>query len=222
LGSEPTPGESPGDAVITVTDNGSGIPASLLPHVFGMFAQSASARRHAEGGLGIGLAVVKHLVTAHNGTVTIASAGESQGTEVTLRLPIVCTGVEGSTAFEPRMMEPKRILIVDDCADATEALGTLLELEGHEVKRATSGPDALAIVESFSPDVALIDIAMPGMDGQELAQLLRLRAQCSHAKLVALTGSNGAAVTPATDERVFDAHLIKPLSLNDLTLLLRG
>jgi signal transduction histidine kinase len=222
LSSEPTPGESPGEAVITVKDNGSGIPASLLPHVFGMFAQSASARRHAEGGLGIGLAVVKHLVTAHNGTVTIASAGEGRGTEVTLRLPIVCASVEVWTATAPRTVEPKRILLVDDNADATEALGTLLELEGHEVKRATNGPDALAIVESFIPDVALIDIAMPGMDGQELAQLLRLRAQCSQTKLVALTGYNTKTSIPETDERVFDAHLIKPLSLNDLALVLRG
>jgi CheY-like chemotaxis protein len=101
-------------------------------------------------------------------------------------------------------------------------LGTLLELEGHEVKRATNGPDALAIVESFIPDVALIDIAMPGMDGQELAQLLRLRAQCSQTKLVALTGYNTKTSIPETDERVFDAHLIKPLSLNDLALVLRG
>jgi CheY-like chemotaxis protein len=187
-----------------------------------MFAQSASARRHAEGGLGIGLAVVKHLVTAHNGTVTIASAGEGRGTEVTLRLPIVCASVEVWTATAPRTVEPKRILLVDDNADATEALGTLLELEGHEVKRATNGPDALAIVESFIPDVALIDIAMPGMDGQELAQLLRLRAQCSQTKLVALTGYNTKTSIPETDERVFDAHLIKPLSLNDLALVLRG
>src|SRR5947209_6264115 len=84
LSDGPTRSESPADEVITVKDNGSGIPASLLPHVFGMFAQSASARRHAQGGLGIGLAVVRHLVTAHNGTVTIASAGEGQGTEVTV------------------------------------------------------------------------------------------------------------------------------------------
>ncbi|MEZ0606080.1 ATP-binding protein [Paraburkholderia sp. IW21] len=222
LSSEPTPGESPGDAVITVKDNGSGIPASLLPHVFEMFAQSASARKHSEGGLGIGLAVVKHLVTAHNGAVTIASAGEGQGTEVTLRLPIVCASVVAWSAAAPRTIEPKRILLVDDSADATEALGTLLELEGHEVKRATNGPEALAIVESFSPDVALIDIAMPGMDGQELAQLLRLRAQCSLTKLVALTGYKRATGMPATDERVFDAHLIKPLSLNDLAMVLGG
>ncbi|MFM0091750.1 ATP-binding protein [Paraburkholderia sediminicola] len=212
---------SPRTAVITVTDNGAGISPSLLPHVFDMFAQSASARRHAEGGLGIGLAVVKHLVAAHNGTVTIASAGEGQGTEVSLQLPIVCENTGEVTLTARRTMAPMRILLVDDSADATEALGTLLELEGHEVKRAQSGPDALSIVESFTPDVALIDITMPGMDGLELAQLLRLRAQCCLTKLVALTGYTDAVGRLQTDERVFDGHLTKPLSLDDLADVLR-
>jgi CheY-like chemotaxis protein len=204
-----------------VKDNGAGISSSLLPHVFDMFAQSASARRHAGGGLGIGLAVVKHLVTAHNGTVTIASAGEGQGTEVSLQLPIVCESTGEVTLIARRTMAPMRILLVDDSADATEAVGTLLELEGHEVKRAQSGPDALSIAESFTPDVALIDITMPGMDGLELAQLLRLRAQCCLTKLVALTGYTDAAGRLQTDERIFDGHLTKPLSLDDLADVLR-
>ncbi|MFM0347288.1 response regulator [Paraburkholderia sp. RL17-347-BIC-D] len=91
----------------------------------------------------------------------------------------------------------------------------------HDVKRATSGTDALSIVKSFAPDVALIDISMPGMDGSELAQLFRLRAQCSLTKLVALTGSVDVASKPETDERIFDAHLIEPLSLDDLEDVLR-
>ncbi|SKC77241.1 hybrid sensor histidine kinase/response regulator [Paraburkholderia hospita] len=221
LSVEPTDSSSPSDVVITVKDNGTGISASLQPHVFDMFAQSASARKRAEGGLGIGLAVVKHLVAAHNGTVTIASAGEGQGTEVTIRLPIVCKSMGDSTATASRTIVSRRILLVDDCADATEALGTLLELEGHEVRRATNGPDALFIVESFTPDVALIDITMPGMDGLELAQLLRLRAQCSLTRLVALTGYIDSAGRLQTDERVFDAHFTKPLSLDDLEDVLR-
>jgi signal transduction histidine kinase len=218
--------ESPHDplprtAVITVRDNGAGISPSLLPHVFDMFAQAASARLHAAGGLGIGLAVVKHLVTAHNGTVTITSAGEGQGTEVTLHLPIVCERTDKSPMTASRTMAPMRILLVDDSADATEALGTLLELDGHEVKRAQSGPDALRIVESFTPDIALIDISMPDMDGVALAQLLRLRAQCSQTKLVALTGYTDRTTRLQTDERVFDGHLTKPLSLDDLAEVLQ-
>ena len=216
LSLEPTHDSSPRTAVITVRDNGAGIPASLLPHVFEMFAQSASARGHAEGGLGIGLAVVKHLVAAHNGTVTVASEGEGKGTEVVVHLPIVCKNTAEPIVNTTRVMAPIRILLVDDNADAMEALGTLLELEGHEVRQAQSGPDALSKVESFTPDLALIDITMPGMDGAELAQLLRLRAQCSQTKLIALTGHVDAAGRPQTDERVFDWHLTKPLSLDDL------
>ncbi|MFL9966776.1 response regulator [Paraburkholderia sediminicola] len=124
------------------------------------------------------------------------------------------------TTTAPRTMAPRRIL-VDDNVDATESLGTLLKLEGHVVKRAQSGPDALAIVESFTPDVALIDITTPGMDGLELAQLLRLRAQCSQTKLVALTGYADVASRRQCDKRVFDCHLVKPLSLDDLADVLR-
>jgi CheY-like chemotaxis protein len=190
-----------------------------------MFTQSASARTRADGGLGIGLAVVKYLVTAHNGTVTIASSGEGQGTEVTVRLPIVCEGTREptmtTTTTTMRRMAPIRILLVDDNADATEALTTLLELEGHEVKWALSGPEALSIVESFTPDVALIDISMPGMDGLELARLLRQRAQCSLTKLVALTGYTASATRLEIIEEGFDCHLIKPLSLDDLADVLR-
>jgi signal transduction histidine kinase/CheY-like chemotaxis protein len=221
LSTGPIHGSSPRTAVIKVRDNGAGISSSLLPHVFDMFAQSASASRRAEGGLGIGLAVVKHLVAAHNGTVTITSAGEGHGTEVTLQLPIVCRSMSDPVVTATRPMTPIRILLVDDSADTTEALGTLLELEGHEVKTAQSGPDALAIVESFAPDVALIDITMPGMDGLELAQLLRLRAQCSLTKLVALTGHTDATSKLHCDERVFDCHLTKPLSLDDLADVMR-
>jgi signal transduction histidine kinase len=221
LSIESTRSSSPRYAVITVKDNGTGISPSLLPHVFEMFAQSASARKRPEGGLGIGLAVVKHLVTAHNGTVIIASAGEGQGTEVTIQLPIVCESAGERTTTAKRTMAPARILLVDDNVDATAALGTLLELEGHEVKRARNGVEALLIVESFTPDLALIDVNMPDMDGLELAQLLRLRAQCSLTKLVALTGYTDAARRFQTDERVFDCHLTKPLSLDDLADVMR-
>ncbi|WP_236061029.1 ATP-binding protein [Paraburkholderia domus] len=221
LSIESTHGSPPRYAVITVKDNGTGISPSLLPHVFEMFAQSASARKRPEGGLGIGLAVVKHLVRAHNGTVTIASAGEGEGTEVTIQLPIVCESTGAKTTTATRTMAPARILLVDDNVDATEALGTLLELEGHDVKRAQSGVEALSIVESFTPDLALIDVNMPGMDGLELAQLLRLRAQCSLTKLVALTGYTDPARRFRTDERVFDFHLTKPLSLDDLADIMR-
>ncbi|MGF6261972.1 hypothetical protein OKW49_002900 [Paraburkholderia youngii] len=151
--SEPAHGDSSDDAGITVKNNGAGIPASLLPQVCEMFTQSASARKRATGSLGIGLAVVKHPLTAHNGTVTIASADEGQGAEITLRLSIVCASVvDRRCAARGR---PKHILLVDDSADATEALG----------------------------------------------KLLRLRAPCAPAKLVALSGSKRATACPQPTNR---------------------
>jgi CheY-like chemotaxis protein len=114
-----------------------------------------------------------------------------------------------------------RVLLVDDNADSTEALGILLGLEGHEVKSAQSGLEALSIVESFTPDVALIDINMPGMNGRQLAQLLRQQAQCSSTRLVALTGYADAISGLDTHDVGFDCHLMKPLSLDDLADVLR-
>ncbi len=219
----PMEDSTPREAVITVRDNGIGISPAVLPHVFDIFTQSPSARPRAEGGLGVGLAVVKYLVNAHNGDVSISSEGEGKGTEVSVRLPIVCRApVEPATATTHGAI-PSRLLLVDDNADATEALATLLALEGHEVKCARCGPEALCIVESFTPDVALIDINMPGMDGRELARLLRQRAQCSATKLVALTGYADTAIRREEDaEGAFDCYLVKPLSLDDLAEVLRG
>lgn len=221
VSTESTRNSSHGDAVITVRDTGTGISPSLLPHVFDMFTQSASVQTRAEGGLGIGLSVVKYLVNAHNGHVRISSAGEGQGTEVSVQLPIVCQSPDELPGATTNVATPIRILLVDDNADVTEALATLLELDGHEVKRAQSGPEALSIVESFTPDVALIDISMPGMDGRQLVRLLRQRGQCSLTKLVALSGYTAAPSELEIDEAGFDCHLIKPLSLDDLANVLR-
>jgi signal transduction histidine kinase/CheY-like chemotaxis protein len=217
----PTDDSTRREAVVTVRDNGAGISPVLLPHVFDMFVQASSARQLAEGGLGIGLSVVKHLVNAHGGRIRVASEGEGKGTQVTVWLPAVCQNPCEPTQAPMRVMSPIRILLVDDNADATEALGLLLESEGHEVKRAQSGPEALAIVESFTPDVALIDISMPGMDGMELARLLRQRTQCALTKLVALTGHTDAAGRLEADQGVFDCYLTKPLSLDGLAEVLR-
>ncbi|TDN68843.1 signal transduction histidine kinase [Paraburkholderia sp. BL10I2N1] len=221
-GTIPTHDATPREAVVTVRDSGVGISPAFLPHVFDMFAQSAAVRTRAEGGLGVGLSVVKYLVNAHNGLITLSSEGDGKGTEVTVRLPIVCrTPVEPSNATS-HGTTPARILLVDDNADATEALATLLALEGHEVKRAQSGPEALSMVDSFTPDVALIDIGMPGMDGRELARLLREHEQCPETKLVALTGYADAASRLGDVEGAFDCYLVKPLSLDDLAEVLRG
>ncbi|QCP54701.1 hybrid sensor histidine kinase/response regulator [Trinickia violacea] len=209
------------ETVITVRDTGIGIAPVLLPTVFDMFTQSSAAQSRAEGGLGIGLSVVKFLVSAHKGHVAISSPGPGKGTEVTIRLPIVCRSKAEPGVATMRRTMPARILLVDDNADATEALSVLLSLEGHEVKRALCGPEALSIVNSFAPDVALIDISMPGMDGHELARLLRQQTSCAVTKLVALTGYTVAVSEPDGGKGEFDYHLVKPLTLDDLAEVLR-
>ncbi|SAK91757.1 PAS/PAC sensor hybrid histidine kinase [Caballeronia calidae] len=206
------------DVVISVTDTGIGIAQDLLPQVFELYAQSPYLGTRADGGLGLGLSVVKYLVQAHHGIVTIASDGEGKGTCVKMRLPIVCKSGNGHSAPTTHGIPPARILLVDDSCDATEALSMLLALDGHEVRRAQCGSEALAIVESFTPDVALIDVHMPGMDGPTLAGLLKQHPQCTMTRLVALTGDT--APTERQDA-VFDCYLVKPPALEDLKHVLQ-
>ncbi|SAK61160.1 hybrid sensor histidine kinase/response regulator [Caballeronia ptereochthonis] len=206
---------TPRDVVIIVRDNGIGVPRDLLPRVFDLFSQSQCARDVGEGGLGLGLPVVKYLVEAHQGEVSISSEGEGQGTEVVVRLPIVRRSTVEHSAATSHGIPPARILLVDDSEDATEALALLLALDGHEVKRAYGGQEALAVIESFTPDVALIDINMPGMTGHELARRLRQHEQCVSTRLVALTGYAVSTDARAVDGG-FDGYLVKPPSLEAL------
>ncbi|MEM5329838.1 ATP-binding protein [Paraburkholderia sp. JHI2823] len=218
-GTIPEDDATPRDLVIRIRDNGIGISRELLPHVFDIFFQADSARMRAEGGLGLGLSVVKSLVHAHRGDVSVWSDGEGKGTEVTLRLPVVHRSPFARFAPTHRI-PPARILLVDDNADATEALAMLLTLDGHNVRQAHDGPEALAVVESFTPDIALIDVNMPGMDGYQLAARLRQLARCASTRLVALTGHRpvtGAHGAPAG----FDCYLLKPASPDDLAEALR-
>jgi signal transduction histidine kinase/ActR/RegA family two-component response regulator len=212
-----------GDVLIRVRDNGVGISAELLPHVFELFAQAPSSNARAEGGLGIGLAVVKRMVDLHGGTIVIDSAGSGLGTAVTLRLPILrklpvpdkpvgAPAATGST--------PARILLVDDNPDALESLAMLLELEGHEVKTADSGKAALDIAQAFIPEVALIDIGMPEIDGFQLARMLRARPELDVTVLVALTGYASESDKSRALAAGFDLHLTKPLSLEKFQALL--
>ena len=225
LSNRPTAGGPLEDVIITVRDNGIGISPALLPYVFRMFSQSASARTRAEGGLGIGLSVVERLVDAHRGRVDLFSEGEGRGTQVIVRLPIASRRVsedeEECAASVSPASTPRRILVVDDNVDATEALGTLLELEGHEVKQAQSGREALSIVETFAPEVALIDIVMPDMGGTELARLLRERTQCATTRFVAMTGLSQLEAERPEASSLFAYKLLKPVSLGDLATVLR-
>ncbi|CAB3789614.1 hybrid sensor histidine kinase/response regulator [Pararobbsia alpina] len=200
---------------ITVRDNGVGIDADVLPKVFELFAQGPSASNaRAEGGLGIGLALVKRIVDLHDGSIEIVSEGANKGTLVTLRLPILSRKPDRVAQVETLEAPPTRLLLVDDNPDALAALGMLLELDGHEVRTASSGADALEITREFVPEVALVDIGMPGIDGFQLAHMLRARAEFDSTLLVALTGYGSESDKSRALAAGFDFHLTKPLSLD--------
>jgi CheY-like chemotaxis protein/anti-sigma regulatory factor (Ser/Thr protein kinase) len=211
-------------AVLRVTDNGIGIAAHALPNLFQMFRQGRNGASLAQEGLGIGLHLVKHLTEMHGGSVTAESGGPGQGSIFTLRLPVARSGwapapsdTVGSNQAPGRT--PLRVLVVDDNRDAAESLAAVLELDGHVVETLHDGPSALAAAGRFHPDLALLDIGMPGMDGYALAQALRRAEGLGQTVLVALTGWG----TPEDRERArdagFDHHLTKPVGLDKLKQL---
>jgi signal transduction histidine kinase/ActR/RegA family two-component response regulator len=209
------------DAVqLVVRDNGIGIDAALLPHVFDLFVQGERSFDRAQGGLGIGLALVKSLVEQHGGCISAASRGPGAGSEFTVRLPRAqATSVpdrprHGDTAA----CRPLDILIVDDNADAADMLSMYLGSVGHRVQVAYEGQRGLALAEAAAPDVLLLDIGLPDIDGYQLAQRFRALPQTAHATLIALTGYGQASDRERSNAAGFDHHLTKPV---DVTALLR-
>jgi len=205
-----------GHAVITVADNGVGIPHEMLPRVFDLFTQVGQNMDRAQGGLGIGLALVKKLVELHGGTVTAASAG--RGSTFTVRLPI---GNVAAAAAAPETAKPKGscVLIVDDNLDGAESLAMVLKLGGHTTRIAHSGVAALDAAAAFDPDVVLLDIGLPGgMNGYDVARALRNRG--STATLVALTGYGSDDDRQRSRDAGFDHHLTKPVELTQIEALL--
>jgi CheY-like chemotaxis protein len=191
-----------------------------LDHVFELFAQSPSSARRSEGGLGIGLAVAKRLIELHDGTITLDSQGVGLGTRVLLRLPILDretrTAHDATAAPAATSAEPSRILLVDDNADALDALHLLLELEGHDVIVARSGRDALKVAAQTLPEVGIIDIGMPEMDGFEVARAIRSNKALAHMFLIALTGYSSESDKSRALAAGFDYHLTKPVSMERL------
>ena len=203
-------------AVLSVSDAGAGIRADLLPLVFDLFVQAEVAADRSTGGLGIGLTLVRRLVERHGGTVKATSAGPGKGATFTVRLPAVAP----AAAPVPRAPSPpspaRRVLLVDDNAEAREMYALALSVEGHEVDEAWDGPSALAAFRRSPPDIAIIDIGLPGMDGCELARRLREEPIGRHATLVALTGYGFPEDHQRSREAGFDRHLVKPVSPEDL------
>lgn len=213
------------DVEISVRDNGIGIAPEMLPDIFDLFVQMERRLYRSQGGLGIGLTLVRNLVELHGGTVQARSAGLGQGSEFVVRLP---AREELPAASPPRVrrkdgkaMEQKlNLLVVDDNVDAADSLAILLRLEGHEVRVAHDGPAALKIAQSEPPQLILLDLGMPGMDGYQVARRLRRQPELHDVLLVALTGWGQEEDQRRTREAGFDLHLVKPVEPDALKELL--
>jgi len=207
-------------AVIRVRDSGSGIPEELLPRVFELFVQGERAPGRSEGGLGIGLTLVRRLVQLHGGRVEARSEGPGKGSEFSVWLPLLLAPAAGADRRSTAPPRPQRVLIVDDVADAAEMLALVVGQDGHEVQVALTGAGALGAAASFRPDVVLLDLGMPSMDGYEVAR--RLRAQCTERQplLVAVTGYGHETDRERARAAGFDHHLVKPVDLDQLRPLL--
>jgi signal transduction histidine kinase len=207
---------------LSVRDNGAGIAPEELPYLFEVFSQADhQSLDRSRGGLGVGLAVVKGLVEMHGGEVEAHSEGPGKGAELAIRLP-VATGEPGLTGAEPTApCGARRILVVEDNADAAITMRDFLELSGHEVQLADSGTAGIQAARAFHPEIVLCDIGLPGMDGFEVAAALRRDPTTSSARLIAVTGYGGNEDRRRSKEAGFDLHLTKPVDPAQLRAVLR-
>jgi PAS domain S-box-containing protein len=214
------------EAVLRVRDSGIGIAPDMLPHIFELFVQVDHAATRSQGGLGIGLTLVKNLVEMHHGTVEAHSAGLGKGSEFVVRLPLSALAreePEGREVTEQRQVTAfsgHRLLVVDDNTDAADSLAMLLRLQGHEVRVAHDGPSALTLVKGYRPELVFLDIGMPGMDGYEVARRLRQQPGFENVRLAALTGWGQQEDRRKSKEAGFDHHLVKPIEPTALDGLL--
>jgi PAS domain S-box-containing protein len=214
-----------GEAVLTVRDNGQGIAPDLLPRIFDLFVQEDRSLARSHGGLGIGLTLVRSLVERHGGKVEARSEGPGRGSELVVRLPLLSTGARAAEqparpADTPAQPGPARVLLVEDNVDAADALAELLRMWGHEVEVVHDGASAVAKAGEARPDVVLLDIGLPGMDGYQVAGALRALPHLQGALLVALTGYGQEADRKRSAAAGFDHHLVKPVDLEELKRLI--
>ncbi len=215
-----------GEAVLRVRDTGIGIAPDMLPRIFDLFVQERQALDRAQGGLGLGLAIVRSLVQLHGGRVEARSEGQGRGAEFILRLPhLPSSAVIAAPAVPSSVQAPlaagalRKVLVVDDNQDAAVMLGDALVACGHTVRTAHDGPSALALADAFLPDVALLDIGLPVMDGFEVARRLRANPDLRSTRLVAVTGYGQEQDRQLSTAAGFAAHLVKPLDLQQLRMI---
>jgi PAS domain S-box-containing protein len=208
-------------AMVRVSDNGRGIEPELIDRMFDMFVRGREPVELVEGGLGVGLALARRIAEAHGGSLEAHSEGKNQGSEFVLRIPLsdspaVSRDAQAVSQADANTIVPRRVLVVDDNVDAATTLGQLLKSLGHEALVVYDGMQALAMAVDFRPDVVLLDIGMPGLDGYEVAR--RLRALRNHAplRIVAVTGWGDEADRRKSQEAGFDVHLVKPVDANEL------
>jgi signal transduction histidine kinase/DNA-binding response OmpR family regulator len=220
-------GSSSEFALLQVSDNGIGIDADLLPHVFELFEQGKRALDRTQGGLGVGLTLVQRLVQLHGGEVVASSAGPGQGSQFRVLLP--CLGEVDEPVVQedgrgqlPTASVARRILVVDDNVDVVETTTMLLSLSGHQVRSAKDGLQALHLASEFRPDVVLLDIGLPLMDGYEVARRLRQTPQTAGALLIALTGYGQQGDRQRGRDAGFDGHMLKPVDPHALAKLIAG
>jgi signal transduction histidine kinase len=212
-----------GEAVVTVADNGTGIPAASLPTIFDMFSQVDRPIERSTGGLGIGLALVKGLVEMHGGTVSAASEGQGRGSVFTVRLPLLRADAPSAGAAHPGPVSAtpaRRILVVDDNRDSAESMAMMLRLLGNEVAVAHDGVEAVEAAERERPDVILMDVGMPRLNGLDATRRIRERAWGREPVIIALTGWGQEGDRARSREAGCDGHLVKPVALDDLSKLL--
>jgi len=212
-----------GEAVLRVRDNGIGIPPELLRNVFDLFVQGDRSLDRTEGGLGIGLTLVKRLVELHGGSVAASSEGPGAGSEFVVRLPLAEREAALDRTSEPAR-EPSptrhRVLVVDDNRDSANTLAALFEMMGHDVRTAYDGPDALSIATEYRPDAVFLDIGLPGMNGYEVARKVRASPELAGTTLVAFTGYCQDEDRRRLAEVGFDHHVVKPAGIGELAKIL--
>lgn len=211
-----------GEAVVTISDDGVGIPAETLPRVFDLFAQGERMLDRSQGGLGIGLAIVKRLVEMHGGSVAVHSDGPNRGASFEIRLPLADVDTAPRAVAKPAAVSVRRILVVDDNRDGADALAALLHEDGHVVNAVYSSREALASIPHFRPEVVLLDIGLPEIDGYELARRIRTEGAVENVRLIAITGYGQEDDKARAQSAGFDAHLLKPVEYGRLQQLLEG
>jgi CheY-like chemotaxis protein len=212
-----------GSVAVRVRDSGIGISEELLPRVFDLFTQATRSLDRSQGGLGVGLTLIRRLVEMHGGIVEAASEGLGKGSEFVVRLPLLVDALPPAEPAEskpgPTGAEPLKVVVVDDNEDGADSLADLLGILGHQVRVAYDGPNGISAVRAFDPDIVLLDIGLPGLDGYEVARRLRMNGE-ERPVLVAISGYGQPSDRTLALEAGFVNHLVKPVEFEALRSLL--